>query len=55
MDLASLYAYAVLVLGVGAAATALAPRTFSLLFLEAGQDHGRFAGLGKAPTELLIR
>jgi len=46
MSLPLLCAITLLVLCAGAGATALAPWVFPLWFLEIGQEHGRFAGLG---------
>jgi hypothetical protein len=46
MDLTSIYAFGLLSLGAGTIATAVFSRLFPLWFLEVGQDHGRYAGLG---------
>ena len=50
MQADSIYLLGLIGMGLGAAATVLAPRIFPLWFLEAGQEHGRYAGLGRCAS-----
>jgi hypothetical protein len=44
----SIYLLGLIGMGSGASATVLARRIFPLWFLEAGQEHGRYARLGRS-------
>ncbi len=48
MQLTPLFFFAALLIGAGAAATALVTRIYPLWFLGIAQEHGRYAGLGSS-------